>query len=167
MMMPVKPPLPSQSIGCASEMMPSFARKQVHDTETREDVLDAQRADEGWQNQRCQQRGPQPFASGKLVAGEENRQRDRSERGENRRQHGDLATVDERHPVQLIFEQQLKEAQRERDVPLRVREQKRPAQQSRQRIDEKAPEEEGEKRQGEVFHEGIPLPPHAKSDSIL
>jgi hypothetical protein len=57
---------------------------EIHDAEPREDVLDAERADERREDQRREQRGLKPVASGKAVAGEKDRQRNGDERREGR-----------------------------------------------------------------------------------
>ena len=106
-------------------------------------MFDAQRADEGRQDERRQQRGPEEFAARKTVAGEKDGERDGDEGGEGRGEQGNLAAVDEGEAVKPVLNEEPEETQGEGLVAVRVGEEKCAAEQSKQRIDQKAAEKNG------------------------
>ena len=96
MTMPTKPLAPNQSIGVGERDDADLGQEEIHRTEAGEDVLDAERTDKRRQDQRRKQRGPQPFARGKLVAGEEDGEWNRNESREEGGKQRDLEAVTRR-----------------------------------------------------------------------
>ena len=107
----------------------TFGQQQIQRSEPREDMLDAQGADERRQDQRRQQRRPEQPASRETVTREDDRERNGNQRGEACRQQRDFKTVHQRHPVKPVLHQKTKKKLSVKVFvsPL-VGQQKRPAQ---------------------------------------
>ena len=131
-----------------------FGEEEIERAEAGEDVLDAERADEGRQDDRDEERGAEEVAAGKAAAGEEDGERNGDERGEDGGGDGDFDAVDEGLAIEPVFDEEAEEAEGESFVPVGVGEDERALEQAEHGINEEAAEEKGEEGEEKVFHRG-------------
>jgi hypothetical protein len=117
-------------------------------------MFEAERADEGRQDERGEEKGTKDFATGKAAAGKEERQRNGDEGGEERGEERDLEAVEDGEAVEAVVEEEAKEVEGERLLAVVIGVEKGAAEESEERVDQKAAKEKGEGEEEDVLHAG-------------